>query len=569
MTGRSRRGFERIEKRMAEFRFPPVLSTAAWEAEFDSPAGRAGAGDGGAPHLDFGRVEYVELGVLARALLVLDAAVAAGVGATVTLPAHELERSWARAGQVRHRAGRRGQARAFMRQAGFQEAPHWPADAVRVRGTGDGENEGEDTDETPTGQGQLAAARADQNTEPVGHRRRLLPLQWLQPLEGTGVRGPARYLSVEQGLGDLGLTASDARAIGETVLAELIDAAAKAAAARDPRQPRVLVGGQLLDLDCPPWLGEPTAPAPPASAAQGTGRVLRLFAGGGGRSLPPFDAPSDVTLFEATVPVGPRFAAPDGHWSAHPALHRPHRLGWVGCSLDPRDGLSAADRTALAAALGWTRDGAGRSGARTSGVVVTVSAGADTPPARQAASKALELLAQGARDAALAAVFPDLDWHVIDSCVTGLEEAPGATGAGAGRAARQQHPARPMLVLGAQGRPRWLGGPAPLRAVLELLTEAGGVVSETDAAARWTLAGGGADEFERARRAYQHLFTVEDGSALLHLSPLHVLSALRDAAQGELGGAVARAGAGVRLGAFRAPTLAVTSRWIDAGRLLE
>src|SRR5579859_5185804 len=86
------------EWRMTECRFPPVLSIAAWEAEFDAPGGPP-TGDGGrpgdfahgGPHLDFGRVEYVELGVLARALLLLDAAVAAGVGATVTLPAHELE----------------------------------------------------------------------------------------------------------------------------------------------------------------------------------------------------------------------------------------------------------------------------------------------------------------------------------------------------------------------------------------------------------------------------------------------------------------------------------------------
>ncbi|HVT67180.1 MAG TPA: hypothetical protein VHF26_05490, partial [Trebonia sp.] len=494
---------------MAEFRFPPVLSTAAWEAEFTSPAGRAGAGDGGGPHLDFGRVEYVEFGVLARALLVLDAAVAAGVGATVTLPAHELERSWTRAGQTRHRAGRRGQARAFMRQAGFQEAPHWPADAVRVRGAGEREDKGEDIDETPTGQ--LGAARADQDAEPVGYRRRLLPLQWLQPLEGAGVRGAARYVSVEQGLGDLGLAASDARAIGETVLAELIGAAAKAAAARDPRNPRVLVGGQLLDLDCPPRLGEPTAPAMPASAAQATGRVLRLFAGSGGRYSPAGDGPlSDVAVFEATVPVGPRFAAPDGHWSGHPALHRPHRLGWVGCSLDPDGGLSEADRAAFRAAVNRTREGAGGSGARTSGVVVTVSASADTRPepgsdpaaaygdpspvpdpgaagsgtgpldagsARRAVARAIETLAQGAQNAAVAAVFPDLGWHVVESCVAGLEEKTGAAGDGAGRAARAQHSARPILVLGAQGRPRWFGGPAPRRAVLELLPEAGGVVS--------------------------------------------------------------------------------------------
>src|ERR1051326_6894576 len=37
---------EHDEWRMTEFRFPPVLSIAAWEAEFDAP-GAAPSGDGG------------------------------------------------------------------------------------------------------------------------------------------------------------------------------------------------------------------------------------------------------------------------------------------------------------------------------------------------------------------------------------------------------------------------------------------------------------------------------------------------------------------------------------------
>jgi hypothetical protein len=60
-----------------------------------------------------------------------------------------------------------------------------------------------------------------------------------------------------------------------------------------PDGPRVLVGGQLLERDCTPWLGKPAGPAAPAGP-EGS-RVLRLFAGGGGRP---------DTLFEALVPVG-------------------------------------------------------------------------------------------------------------------------------------------------------------------------------------------------------------------------------------------------------------------------
>ena len=595
---------------MTEFRFPPVLSIAAWDAEIDAPTGAPegdrtqGAARGG-PHLDFGRVEYVELGVLARALLVLDAAVASGVGATVTLPAHEWEQettripeqladpdgaesegvgstsarpdsagpdgahpgrtrpgdsdSWSRARQTRHRAGRRGQVRAFMRQAGFQEAPHWPADAVRVRGTGSA-GKGEDVDELPSGD--VAAGRNEPAVEPLGHRRRLLPLQWLQPLEGAGLREPARYVSLEQGLGDLGLPASDARAIGETVLAELIGDAARLAAERDPENPRVLVGGQLVDGD----------------GSDGEGRVLRLFAGGGGRP--------DV-LFEASVPVGPRFSDPSGHWSAHPALHRPLRLSWIGATLDAEQGLSGLDRAAFAAAVTAVAAGATRlrggavSGTRTSGVVVTVATGGEDGPhrlgtLRQAVRRTLAALASGTERAAVAAVFPDLTRQILESCVVaGLEvdlPAPGG-----GRGAKQQT-GRPMLVLGAQGRSLWYGGSAPLRAVLELLTRSGGVVPLAEARQCWSAAGGGkgwlaagtpGDEFDRTLRGNKQLCAVEGDNLVLSLSPPQVLGALTDAAQRELTAEVLRGGSGVRSGLFRTPTLAVTDRWIDVGRLLD
>lgn len=614
---------------MTEFRFPPVLSIAAWEAEFDAPDGAPAGGrpEGfarGGPHLDFGRVEYVELSVLARALLVLDAAVAAGVGATVTLPAHEFEQgaretadrrvgpdgagpegagqggvgqvrvgqnhvgrggvgrdgaglngrglngagpggaapgdpdSWSRARETRHRAGRRGQARAFMRQAGFQEAPHWPVDAVRVRGAGSA-GKGEDVDEPPSGD---MAAGSNPAVEPLGYRRRLLPLQWLQPLEGAGLREPARYVALEQGLGDLGLPASDARAIGETVLAELIGNAAQLAAARDPEHPRVLVGGQLLDGD-----GSPTSEHPEGASAvngpdQGQGRILRLFAGGGGRP---------DTLFEATVPVGPRFSAPGGHWSGHPALHRPQQLGWIGATLDTEHGLGEADRAAFSAAVSRARGATAASGTRTSGVVVTVSTGGESSPhgigtLRQAVRRMLTALAPGAERTAVAAVFPDLGCRVLESCSLDSETA-DSNAAG-----------RVVLVLGAQGRPLWFGGTAPMRAVLELLTEAGGVVPLAVARQRWSAArsgksrlaaGAAGDEFDKALRGNKHLFAVEGDSLLLLLSPLHVLGALTDAAQRELSGEALRGGSGVRRGLFRTPTLAVTNRWIDAAQLLD
>lgn len=611
---------------MTEFRFPPVLSTTAWETEFDAHGASAGEGAGlggfarGGPHLDFGRVEQVEFGVLARALLLLDAAVAAGVGATVTLPAHEVEQSqtsethggrdhtgrdarsggadpdgWSRARRTRHRAGRRGQARAFMRQAGFREAPHWPADAVRVRGAGAAE-QGEELDEPPSGD--VAAGRGEQAVEPVGYRRRLLPLQWLQPVEGAGLRGAARYVALEQGLGDLGLSAADARAISETVLAELIENAARLDASRGCGAPRVLVGGQLLDRGCPPWQSDPFAATAlstsaadsgwPPESDEGASRVLHLVAGGSG---------SPETLFEATVPIGPRFAAPTGHWSGHPALHRPHRLGWFSCSLDPREGLAAADRAAFTAAAARARGSVGIAGTRTSGIVATVSTGEQsgaggwpTGTMRQAVRQALDFLAGDSERAAVAAVFPDLTWQVLESCVAGGEShgsstgggTPGTRKGGGDRGDIDQNPdsgrsptsksstdQAPMLVLGAHGHPMWHGGSAPIRAVLELLTRVGGVVPVREARGGWLAAGGAADEFEHFLRGRKQLVTVEGSSLILLLSPLHVLSTLTDAAQRELSGEVARGGEGVRRGVFRTPTLAVTNRWLDTGRLLD
>jgi hypothetical protein len=211
-------------------------------------------------------------------------------------------------------------------------------------------------------------------------------------------------------------------------------------------------------------------------------------------------------------------------------------------------------------------------GAKPAGVVVTVSAGdmaipqpIGTGAMRRAVCQTLETLAQGTERAAVAAVFPDLGWQALDACVAGLEADTSAVGGGR-RATRF---GRPMLVLGAYGKPLWYGGSAPLRAALELLTEAGGVLPVTEVRKRWLEAGGSGDEFERAARTQKQLFTVEGESLVLLLSPLQVLSALSDAAQRELSTQAARGGAGVRRGVFRSPTLAVTNRWIDVEGLLD
>ena len=74
---------------MATYRFPRMLTLLAWEDELRRgpyAADRAWArADPEHPlHLDFSEVEFVDFGALARALLLLDAAVKAGIPAIVS-----------------------------------------------------------------------------------------------------------------------------------------------------------------------------------------------------------------------------------------------------------------------------------------------------------------------------------------------------------------------------------------------------------------------------------------------------------------------------------------------------
>jgi len=288
---------------MTDIRFPQRLTVGSWEAALASRSGpdldswlRSG---GEQLHLNFTRVEWIDFGVLARALLLLDAAVTAGVGAVVTLPARDrtrlenrvMERQSGESGgqaqtsmerQLRRRASRRGQALAFMRQAGFMKAiatADWPGDSVHIRST-----ETQPTDRpVEESHSPIPAVDGDDQATPGDvRRRRLLPLQWLVPMQGRSLRESASFLSLETGLRDLGMAASDARAISQTILAELIENVAQHAGPESATAPNALVGAMLLD--------------PAGFAAQrdnllsradglfdsvdaGSGRVLRLLVG--------------------------------------------------------------------------------------------------------------------------------------------------------------------------------------------------------------------------------------------------------------------------------------------------
>ncbi|OLE23488.1 MAG: hypothetical protein AUG49_15835 [Catenulispora sp. 13_1_20CM_3_70_7] len=82
---------------MSRLRFPPHLDVAAWEKVLGGPSA-AFAPDGAIEerlaqdglHLDFMRVEWVDFSVLARALLLLDAASQLEIPVTVTMPALDL-----------------------------------------------------------------------------------------------------------------------------------------------------------------------------------------------------------------------------------------------------------------------------------------------------------------------------------------------------------------------------------------------------------------------------------------------------------------------------------------------
>ena len=89
--------------------------------------------------LDFSRVEFADFGALARALLLLDAAVKSGIPATVVLPDTTVitasEPGDPGAAQAARQARTRGDTLAYMRQVGFVDslrAPHWKPGAVRI-----------------------------------------------------------------------------------------------------------------------------------------------------------------------------------------------------------------------------------------------------------------------------------------------------------------------------------------------------------------------------------------------------------------------------------------------------
>ncbi|MFD8422543.1 hypothetical protein [Streptomyces sp. NPDC059466] len=321
---------------MAGLHFAPRLTPGSWEKVMQPPRAPLAA-DGRwthrilehGLHLNFARVEFADMAALARALLLIDAAVRDSVPVRVTLPTAELagtgadpvdtggpgdesgaERDRAVAQRLLTRQARaRGDARAFMGQVGFLDAlrpGRWPEGAVEVDDAAAVDHLPSADDATPGG------GKSTARDESPYVRRRILPFQWLSPLDGDELRVSQDFLGIVARLRDLGLSEPDADALSQTVLLELLENVAEHGAAGVVGEPpRCLVGAVLLDsvtydrrhADMPP------ASAELAELATTTrSQVLRLLVGDSGSGLV---TRLDPVLARHGIPSGVRPAS--GH----------------------------------------------------------------------------------------------------------------------------------------------------------------------------------------------------------------------------------------------------------------
>lgn len=253
---------------MTTYRLPREVSVLAWEERFGRNRGPLTDEGYWRDHvaknglcLDFARAEFVDFAVLARALLLIDNAVRNHVRVDVILPTSAISDaeqvyldelqgpdhpSFIDAQRRTARQARaRGDARAFMRHVGFQDAlraDHWPPGAVRIHETN------ADGTADPIAGSVLASPPGDEPEKPY-RLRRIFPFRWLRPLSAAQLREPEFFLSAVAGLRDLGLTHADARALAHTVLTELVENVAQHAGQSGAEPPLALVGAVLLNAD--------------------------------------------------------------------------------------------------------------------------------------------------------------------------------------------------------------------------------------------------------------------------------------------------------------------------------
>lgn len=264
------------------------------------------------------------------------------------------------------------------------------------------------------------------------------------------------------------------------------------------------------------------------------------------------------TLLELTLPTGLSLPRVRPSWGNGHVRGKAPDLEWVNCFFDPERGLADTDRTRLSDQL--DRSDPGR---RADGLIITVPRHDERREIddrwRGAAHQVLEYVSALARGGLVVVVFPDAEPHVLGPCVAAFNEE---------LLTIADDDRDPVLVLDCRGEPSWCGGSVPLRAVLALLSERGGVAGLTAAGSRWQEAGGEPAGFRAALDAHGHLLDVQAERIVLRLSPPAAHETVARAVRQQLAEAIGSGTTGVEIGTFRAPTLDLTSRWISVPALL-
>ena len=253
---------------MATFRFGGLLTVPSWEAEFglrhrllnaEGSWSQRTVTDG--LKLDFTDVEFADFGALARSLLLLADATRKGIATAVTLPATALTADEKRhvreleapgrpeSGQVRrqleHRVRARRDALAFMSQVGFLDAVRAlnglnGSPAIQVlNGT-----ESASSDLPPERSSATEIVDGSLRDDPYAPRR-VLPFRWIEPIRPDGLREQEAFRSVAESLKELGLSESDAQALSQTVITEIVESFAMQGSDGNADSSPTLVGAIL------------------------------------------------------------------------------------------------------------------------------------------------------------------------------------------------------------------------------------------------------------------------------------------------------------------------------------
>jgi hypothetical protein len=617
---------------MATFLLARMLTLAAWEADLGGAQGDPL--DGNELHLNFASVEFADFGALARALLLLDAAVRRGVPAKVTLPVttltaieegrvHQYRAEDVQRDLVR-RARSRGDTLTFMGHVGFIDAirgANWPEGAVQLVRDVDAELR----DESGPAHVPVAGPR-----DAPYRSQRLLPFQWLRPMRGARLREAESFAT---GLEELGLSRADARALSQTVLAELMENAFEQG---DDDRPFVLVGAILLPADTyalrQPGIQERLRRLADCAMADDS-RVLRMIF-----------ADSEADLIGRLTPADPDASTDDvilrafEKWPVDDSIRSLWRVNRMvrsyRGSVLVRTGDTLAGYVYAATTEGFavTEHGLGHLPGALFELTVLAGRGAPPPsiewgehPAEDMGRihwvectfdpdsgladtdrRQLEREAHRAQEepglVRVGVLVPVLDAAGHLSRVT-MRQAMSAVLVTTGRIASptvvvvvfpdadphvvelcvagfnealaasevtgSASPPGPIMVLGGYGDTHWYGGTGALRETLTAMVAAGGTMKFTDAVRCWQGAGGNPMEFRPVLGNQEQLLTLHENRLTLRLSPGTVYRSLAESVQRELTEAIEQGGPGVRVGRFRGPALRVTNRSIDVHTLVK